>query len=82
MKRYLKKVVMLLVLTLIVGCFAGFPTKVSATGVSNDSKITITSKTKTLKFTNEDKGTKFTIKVKGQKGNKVYAKEDEKWNTT
>ena len=79
MKKYHKKAVMLLVLTLIVGCFAGFPIKVSATSALNNSKVSVTSKTKTLKFTNKDKGTKFTIKVKGQKGNKVYDKEDKKW---
>ena len=77
--KNIKKIIYAICIMCLIATFFVEVTPVSATGVSNDSKITITSKTKTLKFTNEDKGTKFTIKVKGQKGNKVYDKEDKKW---
>lgn len=77
--KNIKKIIYAICIMCLIATFFVEVTPVSATGVSNDSKITITSKTKTLKFTNKDKGTKFTIKVKGQKGNKVYDKEDKKW---
>ena len=77
--KNIKKIIYAICIMCLIATFFVEVTPVSAAGVSNDSKITVTSKTKTLKFTNEDKGTKFTIKVKGQKGNKVYDKEDKKW---
>ena len=75
-----KKIIYVICIMCFIATLFSEPVQVKAAGVSDGSKISVTSKTKTLKFTNADKGTKFTIKVKGQKGNKVYAKEDEKWN--
>lgn len=69
MKRYLKKAVMLLVLTLIVGCFAGFPIKVSAAAL-NSTKLTCTC---------TDKGKTKTLKVTGSKNGKY--KHNGKWYT-
>lgn len=69
MKRYLKKVVTLLVLTLIVGCFAGFPIKVSASAL-NSTKLT---------YTCADKGKTKTLKVTGSKNGKY--KHNGKWYT-
>lgn len=69
MKKYHKKAVMLLALTLIVGCFAGFPTKVSAAAL-NASKLT---------YTCADKGKTKTLKVTGSKNGKY--KHNGNWYT-